>query len=64
MRVNGKEQTLDVPMNLQDFLSQTGFNVQRVVVERNGAIITREHFADTMLHNDDRLEVVQFVGGG
>ncbi|MEE0546492.1 MAG: sulfur carrier protein ThiS [Peptococcaceae bacterium] len=64
MRVNGKEQTLDVPMNLQDFLSQAGFNVQRVVVERNGAIITREHFADTMLHNDDRLEVVQFVGGG
>ncbi len=64
MRVNGKEQTLDVPMNLQDFLSQAGFNVQRVVVERNGAIITREHFADTMLQNDDRLEVVQFVGGG
>lgn len=64
MRVNGKEQTLDVPMNLQDFLSQAGFNVQRVVVERNGAIITREHFADTMLYNDDRLEVVQFVGGG
>lgn len=64
MRVNGKEQTLDVPMNLQDFLSQAGFNVQRVVVDRNGAIITREHFADTMLHNDDRLEVVQFVGGG
>lgn len=64
MRVNGKEQTLDVPMNLQDFLSQAGFNVQRVVVESNGAIITREHFADTMLHNDDRLEVVQFVGGG
>lgn len=64
MRVNGKGQTLDVPMNLQDFLSQAGFNVQRVVVERNGAIITREHFADTMLHNDDRLEVVQFVGGG
>lgn len=64
MRVNGKEQTLDVPMNLQDFLSQAGFNVQRVVVERNGAIITREHFADTMLHNDDRFEVVQFVGGG
>ena len=64
MRVNGKEQKLDVPMNLQDFLSQAGFNVQRVVVERNGAIITREHFADTMLHNDDRLEVVQFVGGG
>lgn len=46
------------------YLSQAGFNVQRVVVERNGAIITREHFAETLLADDDSLEVVQFVGGG
>lgn len=64
MRVNGKEQALTAPMNLQDYLTQAGFNVQRVVVERNGAIITRDHFAETLLHDDDRLEVVQFVGGG
>ena len=44
--------------------SQAGFNVQRVVVERNGAIITREHSAETLLADDDSLEVVQFVGGG
>lgn len=64
MRVNGKEQTLTTPINLQDYLAQAGFNVQRVVVERNGTIITRDHFAEIMLRDDDRLEVVQFVGGG
>lgn len=64
MHVNGKEQTLTAPINLQDYLAQAGFNVQRVVVERNGTIITRDHFAEIMLRDDDRLEVVQFVGGG
>ena len=64
MRVNGKEVVLATPVSLADYLEREGFNVQRVVVERNGAIITREHFADTFLDDGDRLEVVQFVGGG
>lgn len=64
MRVNGKESPLIAPQTLLDYLTAAGFNVQRVVVERNGAIITRDHFADTMLEDGDKLEVVQFVGGG
>ena len=64
MRVNGKEVALTTPLNLQEYLTQAGFNVQRVVVERNGAIITRDHFVDTQLDDSDKLEVVQFVGGG
>ena len=64
MRVNGKDVRLTEPLDLLSYLSQAGFNVQRVVVERNGAIITRKHFAETLLADDDSLEVVQFVGGG
>lgn len=64
MRVNGKEVALQAPLSLQDYLVQAGFNIQRVVVERNGAIITRDHFAETVLADSDKLEVVQFVGGG
>lgn len=44
MRVNGKDVRLSEPLDLLSYLSQAGFNVQRVVVERNDAIITREHF--------------------
>ena len=64
MRVNGKNVTLESAMTLADYLAEAGFNAARVVVERNGEIITREHFADVALHADDKLEVVQFVGGG
>lgn len=64
MRVNGKDVPLMVDMSLADYLTETGFNTERVVVERNGMIITRNDFAATLLSDSDKLEVVQFVGGG
>lgn len=64
MRVNGKDIPLDQSLTLYEYLVTAGFNVQRVVVEQNGNIITRDRFAETALTNSDKLEVVQFVGGG
>ena len=64
MRVNGQDYTLTAPMVLSDFLTQEGYKMNRVVCERNGAIITQDQFDKTMLSNDDHLEIVQFVGGG
>ncbi len=64
MRVNGKDIPLDQSLTLYEYLVTAGFNVQRVVVEQNGNIITRDHFAETALTDSDKLEVVQFVGGG
>lgn len=64
MRVNGKDIPLDQSLTLYEYLVTAGFNVQRVVVEQNGSIITRDRFAETALTDSDKLEVVQFVGGG
>jgi len=36
----------------------------RVAVERNGAIVPRGAYAETVLEPEDRLEIVHFVGGG
>lgn len=64
MRVNGKDHPLNAPQMLDSFLNEAGYNVKRVVVERNGAIITQDQFASVELTDSDHLEVVQFVGGG
>lgn len=64
MRVNGKDMALDAPCSLQAFLEKEGYNTERVVVERNREIIVREKFSETMLSDEDRLEIVHFVGGG
>lgn len=64
MKANGKEILLSTPTTLKAFLTEQGYNIERVVVEKNGAIVTNEHFEHTQLSNDDRIEIVHFVGGG
>jgi thiamine biosynthesis protein ThiS len=36
----------------------------RVAVELNRSIVARDQWAKTNLAEDDRLEIVHFVGGG
>ena len=64
MRVNGKEIPLNKPCTLEAFLKQEGYVLERVAVEKNGEIVPKIAFGTEQLTNDDRLEVVSFVGGG
>jgi sulfur carrier protein len=41
-----------------------GMKVDRVAVELNREIVPRDLWAETVLNEGDRLEVVHFVGGG
>jgi thiamine biosynthesis protein ThiS len=41
-----------------------GIKADRIAVERNGEIARRSEWATTPVQNGDRLEIVQFVGGG
>lgn len=45
-------------------VEELGFDVRKVAVERNLAIVPRSLHADTALEDGDRIELVQFVGGG
>jgi sulfur carrier protein len=49
---------------LEQLISELGLKGDRVAVERNGEIVPRTQWADATLQQDDRLEVVHFVGGG
>lgn len=61
--VNGEQEEL-APGSVADLLARRGNEAARVVVELNGRILAREDFAQTCLQAGDRLEIVQFVGGG
>lgn len=45
-------------------VEELGFDVRKVAVERNLAIVPRSLHAETPLEDGDRIELVQFVGGG
>jgi thiamine biosynthesis protein ThiS len=62
--INGEERTLDNAGTLAALLEALGMKQDRVAVELNRSIVSREHWAETALSEGDRLEIVHFVGGG
>ncbi|MCL6589975.1 MAG: sulfur carrier protein ThiS [Firmicutes bacterium] len=45
-------------------IAERGLPEGQVVVERNGAVIKRENWAEAELNEGDRIEILRFVGGG
>ena len=45
-------------------VEELGLDIRKVAVERNLEIVPRSLHAETALADGDRIEVVQFVGGG
>ncbi len=64
IRVNGKDRILEEGTTLLALLEQEGWQTGRIAVEKNGEIIPKRQYGDTILHSGDVLEVVGFVGGG
>ncbi len=64
LTVNGEDREFPEPLTLTALLDHLSLPSARVAVERNGEIVSRERFGETVLGTGDRLEVVHFVGGG
>ena len=64
VRVNGEERRVPGSTSVSDLLDRLGLPAARVAVEFNLEILPKPSYPDTLLHDDDRLEIVHFVGGG
>lgn len=64
IQVNGTPVPLSPGMTVQQYLATTTYNPARIAVERNGEIVPKRLYGETVLQEDDVLEVVSFVGGG
>ena len=64
LTVNGQEQKVPPHTTIAALLVGLEIPVVRVAVEYNRRILKRDQFADTVLKDGDRVEIVHFVGGG
>jgi sulfur carrier protein len=62
--INGEQQTFTDGLTLSALLEQLGMKSDRVAVELNREIVVRNLWPETHLKQDDKLEIVHFVGGG
>ena len=51
-------------MRLAEYLANQGYETTRLAVERNGEIVPKAQYAQTVLQDGDAIEIVRFVGGG
>jgi sulfur carrier protein len=62
--INGENRDLEGVETLSSLLEHLDLKADRVAVELNREIVGRDLWAKTPLREGDRLEIVQFVGGG
>ncbi|MDI1326281.1 MAG: sulfur carrier protein ThiS [Brevundimonas sp.] len=63
IQVNGEVREVEAGTILA-LVEELGLDVRKVAVERNLEIVPRSLHGTTVLAEGDRIELVQFVGGG
>lgn len=62
--MNGKPEEISGPTSLMEFLRSREIRAEGVVIELNQDIVEKKDFTDIMIKENDKLEIVRFVGGG
>lgn len=62
--VNGEKTHLDHAPNVAALVAALELDSRKLAVELNLEIVPKSLYAQTPLKDGDRLEIVQFVGGG
>jgi thiamine biosynthesis protein ThiS len=61
--VNGEERDISV-LSLTELIAELDLPGGRIAVELNREVVRRSDWGSTMLKDEDRIEIVHFVGGG
>ena len=64
IQLNGGEYILKNGSNLNDLLKILKKDNNKVAIELNGEIADKKKYKKIIMKNKDKLEIVQFIGGG
>ena len=63
VKINGVIVNVD-GITVAEYLLTTNCDTKRIAVERNGDIVPKSQYRETLLCDGDDVEIVSFVGGG
>ena len=64
IKINGKFSTINENLTLSSFLKQLNIPLKKVAIELNLEIIDKNKINKIKLKQNDKIEVVHFIGGG
>ena len=64
IQINGKKIEVKQNLSILDVLKKYKLNGKKVAIELNGKILPQNKHNSRKLKNNDKIEIVQFIGGG
>ena len=64
IKINGSFKFVKYNTNLSDLLKTLKISLKKVAIELNQEIVDKKKLNKQILKNNDKIEIVHFIGGG
>ena len=64
IQLNGKKIKIQRNLSIKDLIKKYRLKENKIAIELNGTILPKDHYKNKKVKNDDKIEIVQFIGGG
>ena len=66
MKITVNDEKIEIPYNsnIEDLVIHLGYQKQRIAIEINESIVPKSNHSTHLLQNQDKVEVINAVGGG
>ena len=64
IKLNGRNISIQGKQSIFNLLKKYKINNKKVAVEVNGKIINKNRYKLSYIKNNDKIEIVHFIGGG
>ena len=62
--VNGKQMTVNLKFSIKNLIDKLKLPVKKVAIELNREIVNKKRISKIILKSEDKIEIVNFIGGG
>ncbi len=64
IQLNGKKITIKSNFSILNLLKKYNLSNKKIAIELNGVIISKIKYKNKILKDNDKIEIVHFIGGG
>tara|TARA_B100000579_G_scaffold391166_1_gene366180 strand:+ start:267 stop:512 length:246 start_codon:yes stop_codon:yes gene_type:complete len=64
IQLNGKKISINTNFSVRDLIKKYKLKEKKIAIELNGVILPKQKYIKKKLKNNDKIEIVQFIGGG
>ena len=64
IQLNGKKISILTNFSVIDLIKKYKLKEKKIAIELNGVILPKQNYIKKKLKNNDKIEIVQFIGGG